>query len=151
MATNQRDTQNYLNDLLRIAQRSNVVFDSLNSRGLYSLVASGSTYDAASSGQGSIKMGEAQNKMDTQDATISWENESAMAQLAEATGGTYFHNNNDLGTGLRKAFGKSRERYVLAYSPAKPEPDNKFRKIKVAMKDKSLRVNAKTGYWATTK
>lgn len=72
-----------------------------------------------------------------------------MAQLAEATGGTYFHNNNDLFKGLHQAFDDSRERYMLAYSPTNAEPDNRFHKIKVVMKDKSLHVNAKTGYWAT--
>lgn len=146
---NERDTQVYLNDLLKIAQKYNVVVDSLNSRGLYSLVSSGSTYDAASSGQGIMRMGEAQNKMDSLDAQVSWENESAMAQLADATGGTYFHNNNDLGIGLRKAFDDSRDSYTLAYVPPKEEADNRFHKIKVVLKDSSLQVKAKSGYWAT--
>lgn len=129
--SNQRNLQTYLDDLIKTAQRANVVVNSLNSRGVYSLASGGSLYDAASAGQGNMKMGEAQSKMDVAESTILWDNESAIAPLSEATGGYYFHNNNDLQAGLRRAFDDGRERYVLAYSPTRPEPDNKFRKIRV--------------------
>jgi hypothetical protein len=41
-----------------------------------------------------------------------------MAQLAAATGGMYFYNNNDLLSGIRRAFDDEPERYVLTYSPS---------------------------------
>jgi VWFA-related protein len=80
---------------------------------------------------------------------VAWENGSAMAQLAEATGGIYFSDNNDLLAGLHRAFDDERERYVIAYSPSNDLVDRKYRKIKVEVKDKKLRVYAKSGYWAT--
>ena len=89
------------------------------------------------------------DEMMQNEGTIAWENGSAMAQLAAATGGLYFHNNNNLLAGLRRAFDDGRQRYLLAYSPSNPNADGKYRKIRVILKDKNLRVQAKTGYWAT--
>ncbi len=89
------------------------------------------------------------NEMMKDEDTVAWENGSAMAQLAAATGGIYFHDSNDLLAGLHRAFDDERERYVIAYSPSNDSLDGKYRKIRVVVKDKNLRVYAKAGYWAT--
>jgi len=73
-----------------------------------------------------------------------------MAQLAAATGGIYFHDNNDLLAGIHRAFDDERERYAIAYSPSNNSLDGKYRRIRVAVKDRNLRVYAKAGYWATS-
>jgi VWFA-related protein len=80
--------------------------------------------------------------------TIARENGNAMAQLAQATGGVYFHDNNDLLSGLQRFFDDQRQRYLIVYSPSNDTEDGKFRKIKVTVANKKLQVFAKSGYWA---
>jgi VWFA-related protein len=143
--TNEGDTQPELNELLRLAQKSNIVVDGLDSRGVYDAAATGSE-----SAQNSIDQnGTAMFSLIHNDNAVAWENGSGMAQLAQATGGIYFHGSNDLLAGLHRAFDDERERYVIAYAPTNAAVDGKYRKIRVEVKDKRLRVYAKTGYWST--
>jgi VWFA-related protein len=144
----ERDAQPQLNELLRLAQKNNVVVYALDSRGLYGPAASG-LGDASHSGEARMRYTAALNEMARDEDTVAWENGSAMAQLAAATGGMYFHDNNNLLSGIRRAFNDERERYLIAYSPSNGGFDGKYRKIRVEVKDKNLRVHAKTGYWAS--
>lgn len=145
----QRDAQPQLDELLRLAQKSNVVVYGLDSRGVYTPASTG-LGDAASEGYGDGPRMRALSQMMSNEDTIAWENGSAMAQLARATGGMYFHGNNDLLTGIRRAFNDERERYVIAYTPSNALMDGKYRRITVAVRNRNhLRVYAKTGYWAT--
>ena len=144
----ERDTQPQLNELLQLAQKRNVIVYALDSRGVYTPTSTGVS-NAAHQGDANWTSGHALDEMIQNEGTIAWENGSAMAQLAAATGGLYFHDNNDLLAGLRRAFDDGRQRYLLAYSPSNPTADGKYRKIRVVVKDKSLRVQAKPGYWAT--
>jgi VWFA-related protein len=142
-----QDAQPQLNELLRLAQKNNVVIYGLDSRGLYPPASTG-LGDASHSGDAIISNVPALNQMSTDEDTVAWENGSAMAQLAAATGGMYFHDNNDLLAGIHRAFDDERERYVIAYSPSSDSTDGKYRKIRVEVKGKNLRVYAKAGYWA---
>jgi VWFA-related protein len=144
----ERDAQPQLNELLRLAQKNNVVVYGIDSRGLTAPAATG-LGDASHSGDANISHAPALNEMVKDEDTVAWENGSAMAQLAAATGGIYFRNNNDLLSGIRRAFDDERERYVLAYSPSGDWGDGKYRKIRVEVKNNKLRVYAKAGYWAS--
>ncbi len=71
-----------------------------------------------------------------------------MASLAYGTGGTFFHNNNDLNEGFRQTGDAPEYIYVLGFSPEKL--DGKFHKLKVALNTKEkLSVQARPGYYAT--
>ena len=72
-----------------------------------------------------------------------------LSEIAAATGGTAFHNGNDILNGLRRAFADGREYYVLAYVSSKSDLDGKFRAISVRVRDSKLVIGAKRGYWAT--
>ena len=74
-----------------------------------------------------------------------------LSEIAAATGGTAFRNNNNLFAGLERAFADGREYYMLAYNPGNSNWDGKFRAISVKLKDKKLQVSAKRGYWATSR
>lgn len=144
---NKRDAQPLLDDLLRLAQKDNVVVDALDSRGVYAPVSDG-LGDPSHEGDAYSSSGGAMPQMMRNEQTIAWQNGSAMAQLASATGGIYYHNNNRLLPGLQRAFDDERVRYLLAYSPSNETADGKYRKIAVKVKGKKLRVYAKAGYWA---
>lgn len=134
--------------MLRLAQKNSVIVYALDSRGLYTPASTG-LGDASHTGDAYWTSGRAMEDMMEHEDTIARENGSAMAQLAAATGGFYFENNNDLLSGIRRAFDDERERYVIAYTPSNELTDGKYRKIRVIVKDKNLRVHAKAGYWAT--
>jgi VWFA-related protein len=70
-----------------------------------------------------------------------------MAELAYGTGGTFFHNNNDVNEGFRRTADAPEYLYVLGFSPQKL--DGKFHKltVKVAGPGK-LTVQARQGYYA---
>jgi VWFA-related protein len=76
------------------------------------------------------------------------QNTDALSELAEATGGVFYHDNNDMFRGLRQAFEDGREYYLLAYESPHKTSDGKFREIRVEVKGKGLVVRAKRGYWA---
>ncbi|MGH9439237.1 MAG: VWA domain-containing protein [Terriglobia bacterium] len=143
---NPRQTQLMLDGILRLAEKDNVVVYGLDSHGVYAPSAEflGASHEGDPYGrsQGAVQM------MMTNEAAIAYQNGSALAQLASATGGIYFENNNRLLPGLRRAFNDERVRYLLAYSPSNQTTDGQYRKIAVTVKQKKLRVYAKAGYWA---
>jgi VWFA-related protein len=67
--------------------------------------------------------------------------------LAEDTGGFSIRNSNDLAAGMRRVAAESSAYYLVGYDPAK-EPDGKYRKIRVRVKRKDVRVRARKGYYA---
>jgi VWFA-related protein len=134
--------------VIRLATARDVVFYTLDSRGLYTTVGGG--YDASGEYQMTrimVLLPEIQQEKET----LAIENQAAMAELAAATGGVFVHNSNDLLGGMRQAFADGREYYLLAYVPTNTAADGKFREIKVQVKRKDVVVRAKRGYWAPAK
>jgi len=73
---------------------------------------------------------------------------STLHEIADATGGTAFRNNNDILIGLQRAFADGRDYYTLAYVSTNSNYDGKFRAISVQVRSRGANVNAKRGYWA---
>ena len=70
-----------------------------------------------------------------------------MFELADGTGGTYFHNNNDMDEGFRRTADAPEYVYVLGFAPQKL--DGKFHKLKVTVaKPGGVTVQARQGYYA---
>ena len=149
-----------LRSVMQVAAEGNVRIDAIDSRGLAqpSFAASGSM-DAStpadrsapsviSHGASSNRGGTLLSDMDHQASSVALESGSGMSQLAQATGGTYLHDSNDLLKQFRAALADGREYYLLAYVPKNPGQDGKFRSITVEVSDSKLRVRAKSGYWA---
>jgi VWFA-related protein len=128
--------------ILQLAARNNVVIDTIDSRGLYGQ----SAFDASSAG----------NPVNVDAAVGSAERSAAsakgntLAEIASATGGTNFHDNNNLLTGLQRAFADGRDYYTLAYVSSNESLDGKFRAIKVQVRNRKVNIGAKRGYWAAT-
>ncbi|MGH9440280.1 MAG: VWA domain-containing protein, partial [Terriglobia bacterium] len=70
-----------------------------------------------------------------------------LAQLADGTGGTYFHDSNDFAGGLRKLTAAPVFRYLLEFSP-NTKQDGKLHRIKVKVDKKGVRILARRGYFA---
>ena len=134
-----------ISGIARLATSRNVTFYTLDSRGL----------SAQPGIDISDKLTETRNqaqdlaKMTSTIGTSVIEKQDPMNFLAQATGGIFYHNSNDLLKGLRQAVADGRSYYELAYYSSNPTIDGKFRAIKVEVKDKNFAVRAKPGYWAS--
>ena len=69
-----------------------------------------------------------------------------LANLAESTGGDFFHNNNDLTAGFRKLGNPPQVTYRLGFRPEGIAADGGFHKLKVTVRKYS--VQARPGYFA---
>ena len=75
---------------------------------------------------------------------------SVLADLAQGTGGEFFHNSNDLKAGFGALAGSS-VYYILAFAPTDMKQDGKFHALKVTLaeKQKGLTIHARRGYFAS--
>jgi VWFA-related protein len=126
--------------ILKLAATGNITVDTIDSRGLYGQ----SEYDASSPGTISALSAAAGSI----GRDIAAANGNTLKEIAEATGGTAFHNSNDILGGLERAFADGRDYYTLAYVSSNANYDGKFRAITVQVSGSKNIVNAKRGYWA---
>ncbi len=73
-----------------------------------------------------------------------------LTQLAEASGGQVFSPNasKDLSTVYARILDELANQYVLGFVSDKPERDRRFRKLRVEVKPKQLKVRHRAGYYA---
>jgi VWFA-related protein len=107
------------------ATKANVVIDTIDARGLWVE----STYDASNPGTSSpIKQQfERTEKLLKSDA---------LGELADGTGGSFFHNRNDIDQGLLQAAAEPAVSYVLGFAPKNLKLDGKYHHLKVTMANK---------------
>lgn len=73
-----------------------------------------------------------------------------LAAMAASTGGTYFHNRNDLDVGMSEALAAPGVSYVLGFTPDKLMLDGKFHTLKVKVANgKKYQLQARNGYYAS--
>jgi VWFA-related protein len=128
------------------ANRANVVINTLDARGLYAPDVMGdisrpSSDSFRTAGQKTMYRVAAQQ-----------ENQYVLGDLAYGTGGTFFHNSNDLQGGLRLAGLAPEVSYVLAFSPQNRKMDGQYHLLRVEMAKKSkYSIQARRGYYAPRK
>jgi VWFA-related protein len=128
------------------ANRANVVINTLDARGLYTPDVLG---DISRPSSDSIRT--AGFKTMYRVAAQS-ENQYVLGDLAYGTGGTFFHNSNDLQGGLRLAGLAPEVSYVLAFSPQNRKMDGQYHLLRVALAKKSkYSIQARRGYYAPRK
>jgi hypothetical protein len=75
--------------------------------------------------------------------------DQVLEQLAYGTGGTFFHNRNDLDEGLRQAVAAPPLSYLLGFSPQNLKVNGRFHGLKVSLTSKQkYSVQARNGYYA---
>jgi VWFA-related protein len=141
-------TTQYLDEsgVIDRANRANVVINTIDARGLYAPDVMGdisrpSSDSFRTAGQKTMYRVAAQQ-----------ENQYVLGDLAYGTGGTFFHNSNDLQGGLRLAGLAPEVSYVLAFSPLNRKWDGQYHLIRVALAKKSkYSIQARRGYYAPRK
>jgi VWFA-related protein len=73
---------------------------------------------------------------------------STMLQAAEDTGGRAFINSNALSDAVSKAINNGSNYYTLTFSPANMKWDGRYRKLEVAVDNKTYQLSYRRGYYA---
>jgi len=76
-------------------------------------------------------------------------NEDVMAEIADGSGGTYFHNSNDLEAGFKELATAPEYVYVLELSLDNENPDGTYHRLKVKVDRDGLQVHARRGYFSS--
>jgi VWFA-related protein len=127
--------------LMESAVKAKVIINTLDVRGLYTQLP-----DISETRSPSAMIAGVVQRYDSQEAA---ENDDILADLAYTTGGTFFHNNNDLAGGFRELALPPEYSYILAFSPQGLKLDGHFHKLRVALKaPRNLTVRARIGYYA---
>jgi VWFA-related protein len=132
-----------VSDVIDKALHAGVIVSGLDARGLYAPMPGG---DA--SGENSPDMlGSPEEALYVIDGASA--NDEILSELADATGGVFFHNNNDLLDGLRRTTAAPEYYYVLGFAPQNLKFDGRFHGLKVTLKNPSkLTLQARKGYYA---
>jgi VWFA-related protein len=133
-------------DLIDRASHAGIVINTIDARGLYTPDLLG---DIANPSQGSALTAgiSASYRLAAQAAQ-----DEVLQQLAYGTGGTFFHNRNDLDEGMRQAVAAPSLSYVLGFSPQTIKYDGRFHSLKVSLTNKQkYAIQARNGYYAPKK
>ena len=116
-------------ELMDRAIRANVTLNSLDVRGVYTLIPGG---DASERGRYSVS---ATNLMMLMKQNAMSADSDVMEELADATGGQFFHNDNGLFEGFRQLVAQPEYIYILGFSPQNLKLDGTRHALKVALKN----------------
>jgi VWFA-related protein len=127
-------------DVLEHAVRAKVAINTIDMRGLYTIGADadGTRYNSAASGV-----------LQQTDVAAASEATGVLEELADGTGGKFFHNDNGLKGGLDQLAALPEYLYVLGFSPRDLKPDGSFHSLKVTVRDvPGATLQVRRGYWA---
>jgi VWFA-related protein len=132
-------------DVMERAIRSNIVISSLDARGLYTPLLGGAAENRSAGLSGSdpesIRLRYRRQEADA--------DRDVMAELADGTGGKFFHNDNGFLEGLNQLAATPEYVYILGFSPQNLKLDGSFHNLKVTLvNSKGLELQARRGYWA---
>jgi VWFA-related protein len=138
-----RDHQSDEYDLLDRAIRANVTVNTIDMRGLFTTIPGGSADQSA------YHTSAAATLLAQYDTDAAKQADDILEELADGTGGTFFHNDNRLKTGLNQLAARPEYVYVLGYSPDNLKFDGSYHAVKVTVRNSlRLALQARRGYWA---
>jgi VWFA-related protein len=150
-------------DVIDKALHSEVIVNAIDARGLYVPAAAA---DASKAGSGNATGGTIRTGLTTSgpvpgggvmvqeqktlyDINSAASDDDVLAVLADGTGGTFFHNSNDLYEGFTRVAAPPEYSYVLAFAPQNLKPDGSFHALKVKLNSPlKLNLQARRGYYA---
>jgi VWFA-related protein len=130
-------------DIVDRAVRANIVINTIDARGLYTPDLMG---DIANPPNDTVQTAgyKSSYRMAAQLAQ-----EDVLGQLADGTGGKFYHNRNDVDEAMREAGAAPAYSYLLGFSPQNLKIDGRFHTLKVALTSKEkFDIQARHGYFA---
>jgi VWFA-related protein len=135
--------QSEASEMVDRATRANVVINTIDARGLYAPDVGG---DIANPPRDTFRTA---GYKTTYRVAAQLAQEDVLAQLADGTGGKFFHNRNDVDEAMREAGAAPEISYLLGFSPQNLKIDGRFHTLKVALTGKEkLDIQARHGYFA---
>ncbi len=137
-----RDHQSQEYAALDRAIRANVTVNTIDIRGLYTTIPGGGAGQQGYRSPAAGYLGQA-------DITAANQAQDVLGEMADGTGGRFFHNDNRLKEGLNLLAARPEYVYVLGYSPQNLKFDGSYHNLKVTVRNGSqLSLQARRGYWA---
>ncbi len=134
------------NGIVERANHASIVINTLDARGLYVPDVGGDISQRTSDTPQTAGL------KTTYRVAEQAENAYVLMDFAYGTGGTFFHNSNDLAGGLKLAAGVPDVSYVLGFSPPNQKMDGRYHTIKVKLAGKQkYAIQARRGYYAPKK
>jgi len=121
--------------ILDAAAQSNLTISALDARGLYTSEVTASERGPGAGGQ-NLEYRRSEMRLE----------ENPMSELANGTGGTFFHNRNDLNTGFQLLTEAPEVVYLLELPLDAAQPENGYHHLKVKVDRDGLEVQARRGY-----
>jgi VWFA-related protein len=126
---------NWESQIMDLAIESSVTINALDARGLYTGVT-----DISERGGGQI--------IDPTRFAAMTRAEGAMLELAQGTGGTFFHNSNDMGAGFKSLTDAPAVVYVLELSLNGVKLDGSYHRVEVKVDREGMQIQARKSYSA---
>jgi VWFA-related protein len=120
--------------IMDAAAQFNVTISSLDARGLYTSEATASEHGPGAGGQ----------NLDYRRSEMRLE-ENPMSELANGTGGTFFHNSNDLSAGFKLLTEAPQVVYLLEL-PLNADAESGYHRLTVKVNREGAEVQARRGY-----
>ena len=139
------DNQTSLRAAINAAVRSNTAIYPIDVRGLQAVIPGGDASTASRRGQGLFNGSGVRGQFNQQR-----QSQDTLVTLAADTGGKAFMDTNDFGPAFTKIQEDTAMYYVLSYASSNNTKDGRYRQIRVTLKEKDLRVDARRGYYADT-
>jgi VWFA-related protein len=128
-------------DVLERAIRAKVTVNTIDIRGLYTNDAGDADAIRYSSPMSGI--------LRQADISAASDADDVLEELADGTGGKFFHNDNDLKGGLDQLAARPEYLYILGFSPQDLKPDGSFHALKVTVRNvPGAALQVRRGYWA---
>jgi VWFA-related protein len=139
-----------LTEVIDRAVRSQVVVNTLDARGLYVVLPYGdASHNPRVTPGDSTFMSPVSTSKNLMETAAANAQDDLLAALADGTGGTFFHNNNDFNDGFRRVADTPEYSYMLAFVPQNLKLDGSFHSLKIALKNsQKLTLQARRGYYA---
>jgi VWFA-related protein len=128
--------------ILDLAAQSQVTINTLDTRQLYATEGNASEH-----GPGSAMAMQTGYDSESRSESAA-RDQSVMAELADGSGGTYFHNSNDLEAGFKYLASAPEYVYMLDLSLDPAKMDGSYHRLTVKVKGSGLRIQARRGYFA---
>src|SRR6266699_1960213 len=135
--------QSEASEMVDRATRANIVINTIDARGLYAPDVMGDIADP------SVDTIRTAGYKATYRVAAQFAQQDVLAQLADGTGGKFFHNRNDVDEAMREAGAAPAFSYLLGFSPQNLKIDGRFHTLKVALTSKEkFGIQARHGYFA---
>jgi VWFA-related protein len=134
------ETMSLKSEIMDMAAASDVMVNTLDARGLYA-----GNLDASEGGSTST-LGLISGQQDHLDSMQA--NENVMSELALGTGGTFFHNNNDLQGGMDALSAAPENLYLIEVSLKDVKANGAYHRLRVKVDQPGVEVLARKGFVA---